>query len=38
MGMDGVAVPQRFKERFVGRPGKIRQASLGANEGGRGHG
>lgn len=37
VGMDDLALPQGFEEQFRGESGKIRQALLGANEGGRGH-
>ena len=37
VGMDDMALPQDFEEQFRGESGKIRQALLATNEGGRGH-
>jgi hypothetical protein len=37
VGMDDMASPQGSEEPFSGESGKIRQALLATNEGGRGH-
>jgi hypothetical protein len=37
VGMNDVALPQRFQEQVVGGPGQVSQALLGADEGGRSH-
>ena len=37
VGMDDMALPQGFEEQFRGESGKIRQALLATNEGGKGH-